>query len=127
MSYADEIADAREMIEEAGMLCQWQLPAEDVDGEKPWRDGGAEPPAPIDVPIAWFAPSDVGKGGDVFAAFMAGTEIARGSEVGLMPGDCGFDPNVGDIVKRDGVELRVTRIDRLAPSNVPIIFYVWIA
>ena len=126
MTYERQIASARRAIEKAGVECFWRKPAEADPDAKPWRDGDGEQPDDVPVPIAWFAPSDVGKGGDVFRAFMNGTEVPQGSEVGLMPGDCGFNPAGGDIVVRFQDELRVTKVDRLAPSGVPILYYVWV-
>lgn len=127
MKYERQIASARRMIEKAGMICQWRGAAAPDPEAPPWRDGDGAEPDPVDVPVAFFAPSDVGKGGDIFRSFINATEVPESREVGLIPGDCGFDVNMSGTLYRDGEPLRIVRVDRLAPANVPIIYFAWIA
>lgn len=51
------------------------------------------------------------------------TEIPSGMVWGLMA-DPGFVPNLNDVVERDGQALRIMSIDKLAPGDEPLLYYV---
>lgn len=120
------IATAKRLIARYGQDCLWQQPApttEDVPGYPTVGDK----PEPIPVRIAWFAPRDLGRGTEEFMALMAGIEVPSGTEIGLLAGGLDFEPNDEDTVIRDGNELSVKKLDRLAPNGQAILYYVSVA
>ena len=101
--YSEDIATARELIEESGELIEFRQ-----DGET-YND------------FVTFIPA----GGSVsWLAALAGTAIPAGLELGLLPGDAPFVPKLnGVIVRQDGTVLTVLPgSDRIAPSGDPVLY-----
>lgn len=122
-----KIASATRMIEKNGLVCVWKRAAPIAVDAKPWRDEREGSSLSFRAPMVFFSPSDVGKGSELFAAKIGGTEVAGSTEVALMPSGLEFEPKIGDELYRNNVRLNVIKIDRLAPSGVPLLYYVWIA
>ena len=56
-------------------------------------------------------------------SYRSKTEIPNGLVWGLMA-DPGFVPNLSDLVTRSGQALRILSIDKLAPGNEPLLYYI---
>lgn len=84
-------------------------------------------PDPIPVEMAFFSPRDVGRGSQEFLALLANTEIPVGQEIGLLAGGLPFEPSGVDHVIRDGAVLTVKSIDRIAPSGIPVMYFITVA
>lgn len=116
------IATAKKLIAKNGQSVKWRVVREGapVDPSKPWK-----PSAPIsnvehDVFVC-FLPVD--KEMREFIRYIRGSEVATGSEMGLM-GAVAFEPSQKDVVIRNGIEYRIKSIDRLAPNGDPILYTV---
>lgn len=55
--------------------------------------------------------------------YKTNSEVPKGSLMGYM-GAVDFEPDLNDIVIRDGKELRISNIDITAPDNNPILYMV---
>lgn len=106
--YDRAIATAKRLIAKYGEVDQWKT------------QGGAQ----RDVNIAWFRPSDVGKGGLELFQAMAGTEVPTGMQVGLLAGGLDFTPNTVDTVYRQGVAQAIDKLDPIAPGGVVVLWFV---
>jgi hypothetical protein len=115
------------IIAKYGVMCVWTKPAAADPDAPPWRDTREGMPTITNVPIAFFSPSDVGKGSELFRSVMAGAEVAGSTEVGIMAGGTPFEPELADTFVRNGERLNVVKFDRIAPAGVPLLYYVWIA
>lgn len=116
-----QIQTALKLIAKNGQKAKWRIipdPAP-TDPTKPWRPGAAEPDDK-DVTIC-FLPIDR-QTMETFA-FIRGTEVPKGSVMGLM-GNVPFEPNLKDVVIRDGRELRIANIDVLSPNGQKILYTV---
>jgi hypothetical protein len=123
-NYDDFAAIALDLIEASGVQVLWQKPALPLDGADPWRDerdGIAESFSPT---IAFFSPLDLARGRGQFAMFNNGTDIITYTEVGLLAGSCGFEPDVTDTLIRSGNVLQIVQIDRIQPADIPVLYYV---
>ncbi len=89
------------------------------DPSQPWNPGPATP-EDKDVTIC-FLPVDR-QTMETFT-FIKGTEVPKGSVMGLM-GNVPFNPNLKDVVIRDGVELRIANIDVLSPNGQKVLYTV---
>lgn len=119
----DFVQDAIEIIQEEGMLCQWQKQAPITGGTAAYPTFGAQP-TPVDVYIAWFRPQDLGRGTLEFLELMKGTEVPTGTEIGLMAGGQPFTPERTDTLIKNGQVVVITKIDRIAPNGLPILYYI---
>lgn len=124
--FDDDIALAQELIALYGADCLWQKPAAVTEDEPGYPTEGALPDA-IPVKMAFFTGRDLGRGSEEFLALLAGMEVPANQEIGLLAGGLSFTPELTDWLTRDGTELTVKRIDRLAPNGTPILFYVTVA
>lgn len=127
--YDDDIATAKELIDEFGQACWWQKPAPVIGGTPAYPEVG-ELPAPIPCKIAFFSGRDLNRGTFEFLAMMPGIEIPDNGEIGLLAGGLTFTPANTDTVRRgaiDAIESSVDKIDRLAPDGTPILYYVQVA
>jgi|SRR5690606_6467465 len=128
--FDEDVAAARELIDLYGIDCDWQKPAPLVEDEPGYPTVG-DLPDPVRVKIAFFSPRDLGRGSEAFMALLVGTEVPTSGEIGLMAGGLSFSPDDSDSLIRDpeGAEepLTITKIDRLAPNGLPILYYVSVA
>lgn len=125
-----DIQTAQELIDLYGQECHWQKPPSE-DGGVPGYPGQGEAPDPIPCKIAFFSPRDLGRGGEVFMAMMAGMEVSTSNEIGLLAGGLTFEPDDADTIIRDpegaAIPVAIKQIDRLAPNGTPILYYVTVA
>jgi hypothetical protein len=118
-AYDDDIAAAREAIEEDGQVCQWvKQTAELNNPAKPWQGGVAEE-ASHDVPIA-FVPASGGMFG--LTRYRAAIEAGDFTTFGLMAPPSGFVPALGDKVLRDGAPLVLVNLDTLRPAEDVVLY-----
>lgn len=120
------IATAQRLIAKFGQDCEWQQQTPE-DGGTPGYPGDGVVPDPIPCKIAWFAPRDLGRGTEVFAALMAGIEVSSSNEIGLLAGGLTFEPDDADTIIRGTERLAIKQIDRLASNGTPVIYYVQVA
>lgn len=102
--YSEEVATARELIEDSGELVEW------TQGGETYND------------FVTFIPP----GGSVtWLSAMTGTALPAGLTVGLVPGDAPFVPELNAIIKRpDGsVYTVLPGTDKLAPNSLQPILY----
>jgi hypothetical protein len=118
MTYARQIAKAKQLIHKYGQSVNWQKSGATPSGPQPWKK---TPAAPVDnaVEILFLR----AQGGSINALFhlLKGTDIPEGGKRGLM-GAVGFTPDIGDTVIQGSVPLTIKSIDTLAP-NGPVILY----
>lgn len=118
--YSEDIAGTLEMIREEGQLVSWYKPSETDDATKPWLESEELPGETIpDVPMV-FVPInrvDFETHGEI-----KGTEIPINRQQGLLPGACGFVPNVKDIVIRGNRRYSVINFDEINPAGDPILY-----
>ena len=115
------IKTAQRLIAKNGEKVKWRVidDAAAPDPSQPWNPGPATP-EDKDVTIC-FLPVDR-QTMETFT-FIKGTEVPKGSVMGLM-GNVPFNPNLKDVVIRDGVELRIANIDVLSPNGQKVLYTV---
>lgn len=114
-----QIETAKRLIAKNGERVTWRIidDAAPPDPTKPWEPG---PAAPVDHDVAiCFLPVDR-KTQETFT-FIKGTEVPKGSAMGLM-GNVQFEPNLKDVVIRNGIELRLAYIDVLSPNGQKLLY-----
>ena len=113
------IKTAQRLIAKNGEKVKWRVIGDVVptDPNKPWEPGSALP-EDKDVTIC-FLPVD--RQTQETFAFIKGTEVLKGSVMGLM-GNIPFAPNLKDVVIRNGVELRLAHIDVLSPNGQNVLY-----
>lgn len=114
-----QIQTALRLIAKNGQKVKWRVidDAAPSDPSQPWNPG---PATPVDRDVAiCFLPVDR-QTMETFN-FIKGTEVPKGSVMGLM-GQVPFDPNLKDVVIRDGVEMRIASIDLLSPNGQKILY-----
>lgn len=116
-----QIETAKRLIAKNGELVVWRVidDALPVDPAKPWEPAAATP-VNHDVSIC-FLPVDR-QTMETFN-FIKGTEVPKGSVMGLM-GAVAFEPNMKDVVIRNGSELRIASLDALSPNGQAILYTV---
>lgn len=128
--YTDDIATAKELIDEFGQDCWWQPPAASDGPSEPGYPGeDGELPDPIKCKIAWFNEHDLSRGTYKSLEFLIGTEVPTGALVGLLAGGQTFVPKLTDTVRRgavDAVPITINNIDELAPDGTPILYSVFV-
>lgn len=115
------IQTALRLIAKNGEKVKWRVidDAAAPDPSQPWNPGPATP-EDKDVTIC-FLPVDR-QTMETFT-FIKGTEVPKGSVMGLM-GNVPFNPNLKDVVIRNGVELRIANIDVLSPNGQKVLYTV---
>lgn len=125
--FDEDIQAAAELIAEYGADCLWQKAAPIIEGDAGYPTQGPKP-GPIPCKIVFFSPRDVGRGGEVFMALLAGTEVPTSSEIGLMAGGISFTPDGSDTIIRnpatENLSMTIKEIDRLAPNGTPVLYYI---
>lgn len=117
-----QIATALRLIKKNGRVVQWRQITEVENTPQPWNPK-----------------TGTGKDNDVSICFLpvdrityetlslrAGTELPKGNELGYM-GAVDFEPNLKDVVVRDGKEMAIVYIDRLAPNGQNILYTILFA
>lgn len=114
------IATALRLIAKNGQKVVWRvLDDATADPATPWLPGQAAP-ANKDVMIC-FLPVD--KQTLETFSFRKATEVPKGAYLGLM-GNVPFDPNIKDIVMRDGKQLNIDSIDLLSPNGQKVLYTI---
>lgn len=126
-AFDDDIRTAQELIALYGADCLWNKPAPVDDETQPGYPTEGDTPDPIPCKIAFFSSRDLGRGSAEFLAMLQGTEVPVGQEIGLLAGGISFTPQNTDWITRDGVDLAIKSIDRLAPNGTPILYYVTVS
>lgn len=119
--YDRAIATAQRLIAKKGMSVTWeqQTNGTPTDPGKPWRPSGAAPTEKT-VNIV-FLPYN--RENQQFLSMLAGTEVPKGNEYGLM-GAVDFEPNLKDTVVRGTQRLGIETIDRLAPNGQVVLYTI---
>lgn len=115
--YDNAVKTAKRLIHRYGQSVTWRQPAATTPGNTPWKPTAA---APTDETVKIVFLPKTGDSKELLR-YLAGTEITIGSLQGLMP-VTDFEPDLNDVVLRDGKELRIKAITPLSPGGV-IIFY----
>lgn len=115
--YSEEIADAKELIAESGQEVIWRKLPHSV-GNQPWRLVSL---AAIDYKVNIVFVNRKKENVELLRSNGDGVQI--GSSYGLM-GAVDFEPNIKDVVIRDGKEYRITSIDIIQPSGEPILYNI---
>ena len=119
--YDRPIASAKRMIAKKGQTVFWRQIADAVatDENAPWKVGQASG-INNTVKIV-FLP--VRRQNLESFGYVAGTEVPKGAVYALMAA-VPFEPNLKDVVIRDGVELRIANIEKLAPNGQAILYKI---
>lgn len=124
--FAEDLAGARQAIKEDGCEAVWWKDAPDDPDAEPWREGDGEP-AQFPLNVALFSPRDLGFGAGAYGSTLDGTEIPSSAEVAMFAASDAFEPEVTDwIVLPNSGKSEVLRLDRLAPNDIPILWFAWI-
>lgn len=115
-----QIQTALRLIEKNGEQCDW-LTGKVVatDPAKPWLGGARS--ATVKHPYICFLPATDGASGFGLSKFRAGTEVEAFSTFGLM-GAQDFEPDITDIVTRDGKALVIKAIDAIKPAEQVVLY-----
>ncbi len=114
-----QIATAQRLIKKNGQLVTWR-PIENGDPanpDKPWRPS-LKASKDNSVYICFLPITR--EGAETFT-FLSGSLVPDGSICGLM-GAVDFEPNLKDVVIRNGVEFRMETLDILAPNGQAILY-----
>lgn len=123
--FEDDIQAAREAIAEDGCEAVWWKPAPDDPDAKPWREGEGEP-QDYPVNVVLFSPKDLGYGSGSYGQALDGTEIASSAEIAMFAASDDFDPELVDWIELPTGKAEVVRLDRLAPNDIPVLWFAWI-
>lgn len=126
--FDDDIAVAKELIDEFGQDCWWQKPAPVDDNSVPGYPTDGVAPDPVPCKIAFFSGRDLNRGTFEFLQQMGlSLEVPDSGEIGLLAGGITFTPEMTDTLRRgavDAAENSIEKVDRLAPNGIPILYYV---
>lgn len=123
--FEEDIEGARQAIKEDGCEAVWFKPAPDDDDAKPWREGEGEPTErPLNVCL--FSPKDLGYGSGSYGQMLDGTEIPTSAEIAMFAAEPDFNPELVDWIELPSGKAEVVRLDRLAPNDIPILWFAWI-
>jgi hypothetical protein len=118
-AYDDDIAAAREAIEEDGMLCQWRKQVvTPIDPDRPWA-GSTTVEVVHEVPIC-FVPASGGMFG--LTRYRAAIEAGDFTTFGLMAPSEGWEPELSDLVRRGGQPLVLRNLDALRPAEDVVLY-----
>lgn len=124
--FQEDIDGAREAIAEDGCECVWWKPAPSDPDAKPWLEGEGEP-TQRSLRAAIFSPKDLGFGAGSFGQLADGTEIPTSAEIAMFAAEPNFEPELIDwIVLPNSGKSEVIRLDRLAPNDIPVLWFAWI-
>lgn len=110
------------LIKKNGQKVQWR---QIIETEKPSEPWNPSPATAVDNDVyICFLPVD--RTTYETLTLRAGTELPKVSELGYM-GAANFEPNLKDVVIRDGKEMAILYIDKLAPNSQNILYTVLFA
>jgi hypothetical protein len=121
--YSQNVLSALRLIAKYGEPCTWVKPAPADPAAKPWRDTRDGDPVDFDCMIAFFSGTDLSRGSTPFKMYNAGTEVTGYSLIGLMA-PTNFDPELTDTLTRTSGKADIVWIDIVAPSGVPVLYYI---
>lgn len=124
--YSGSIAAAQKLIDKFGRDCYWQKPAAITGGVPGYPTQGSLPDL-IPCRMAFFAPKDLDRGVQQFLDMIPGTEVPDNTQIGLLAGGIAFEPENTDHIYFDSNRIEgisIIKIDRLAPSGVPVLYFV---
>lgn len=120
MRFDNAIALAKRMIVKNGQVVTWKQVKDTANDAEPWN-----PTEAVDVSkkvsICFIPPRD--NEWRKLLAYLKGSEVPSGRLAGLMAPQT-FEPNLKDIVVRNGVELRIASIDKLAPNEQTVLYTI---
>lgn len=117
-----QIQTALRLIKKNGRKVQWRQIVATENPSEPWNP---LPGTPVDNDVdICFLPVD--KTTYETLTLRAGTELPKVSELGYMDA-VNFEPNLKDVVIRDGKEMAIVHIDKLAPNGQNILYTVLFA
>lgn len=122
-AYDDDIAAAREAIEEDGQVCVWRKQTlTPIDLDKPWA-GSTSVDVNHDAPIA-FVPAN----GNMFGLtrYRGAIEAGDFTTFGLMAPPDGWVPELSDKVTRGGAPLVLVTLDALRPAEDVVLYILGI-
>ena len=110
-----QIATALKLIKKNGQVVTWRSKTSSPpDPSKPWKPvETSSTDTAVDI---CFLPAT-----KQTLEFLGLTEVPVGCVIGLM-GQVSFNPSLSDIVIRDGAQLRIESIDKLAPNGQNILY-----
>ena len=117
--FDDEIAQAKEMIQENGQLCDWYKSGVTVPAPttQPWITTDVPPnPASYKVYIVFVSAKLPA------IALLKGTSVPEGEEAGLMAQVIGFTPEISDKVVRGSKTYVIKDFDVVAPNGEIILY-----
>jgi hypothetical protein len=117
------IKTAERLIERNGQSVIWRTVNDGTPSDplKPWKPSDQ---ADVDrTAFICFLPVD--KEAKQLFRFLRGTnDLPTGNIQGLMKGNVNFEPNLKDVVLRDGEILRIRSIDLLSPNGQKVLYTI---
>ena len=107
--FTRQITTAKRLIQKNGQLVQWKKTVKDVSATNPWEQVETVSVS-NDVYICFLSSTDP------WLRYIKGSDVPLGGIYGLM-GQTSFSLSIGDVVIRDGKELRIKEIDSFAPNG----------
>ena len=112
-----QIATALKLIAKNGQAVSWRTIAEAANTSEPWK---SDSQTAVDYPVSiCFLPTNRKMLESLI--LKPGMEIPEGCVLGYM-GATSFEPNLKDVVIRDGIKLSVFYIDKLSPNGQNILY-----
>ncbi len=117
-----QIATAQRLIKKNGETVKWNIvrDGDPVNEDQPWKPTSIAPDQ-RDA-IICFLPINIRS--DRVLSLMQQSEVPICSEMGLM-GAVDFEPNLKDVVIRNGKEYRIADMDILRPNGQNILYTVY--
>ncbi len=107
-----QVATAQKLIAKNGQDATWRIINDPVpvDPDEPWNPG---PAVPVDKTVKiCFLPLTLKDQESL--SYILGTEVPKGA--------VDFEPNLKDVVVRDGIEHRIATIKDLSPNGQKILY-----
>lgn len=114
---------AKRMIRKKGELCQWVIPASQVENpDEPWNSEPIQEVIHKNIPIV-FVPTN-NKGLETLASLVIGSQVASGNVKGFMA-TVPFTPSKDHtVIRKDGRVLTIETIDEVNPNGESILFEI---
>lgn len=119
MFYAEDVQDALDAIREEGTLVNFtEIDSVLVNPEKPWL-GTIDTPNERGVYMVFI---DQATAAALIGQWTGDAELASGTRFGMI-GNNGFEPSIGQVIKRpDKEDLVVRKVMQAAPADVPVYY-----